>query len=386
VEISEVRLEVLRHYYEQEMKGSYQGLDVAEFAQKRGIPRRNVEVAVKHLVDSGLLNGEYVAGTDVPVVMGIATEGRVAFEEYQAQAKRGSPSSGPDDTTFRTRQVSTIEPHPKKVFVVHGRNDKLREDFFSFLRALHLEPIEWSEAIRLTGKASPYMEEILDAAFKSAKAVVVLLSPDDEARLRAEFRKPNDPPHERELTSQPRQNVLFEAGLAFGYKHDRTILVKVGELRPFSDVLGRHEVRLTNDPRTRSDLAHRLQDAGCEVSLVGSDWLAVGDFAAPVTETPLLRGYPKVYVIDWSKPCGSLTYDRVIVVESSPRRKKAFHMGKLGGQDFDNWARMRKVPLRSGEDEYHKFLKKNGITCTHKRPPSIEWLDRALKRRTARPD
>jgi hypothetical protein len=39
-------------------------------------------------------------------------------------------------------------PDPKKVFVVHGRDEKLRSDMFGFLRALGLNPIEWREAVR----------------------------------------------------------------------------------------------------------------------------------------------------------------------------------------------------------------------------------------------
>jgi len=108
--------------------------------------------------------------------------------------------------------------------------------------------------------------------------VVVLLSPDDEGRLRDEFQRSDDPLYEKELTPQPRQNVVFEAGLAFGYKPERTILVKVGDVRPFSDIYGRHEVRLTNDARRRKELANRLSSIGCAVDLMGDDWLSVGNF------------------------------------------------------------------------------------------------------------
>jgi len=64
-------------------------------------------------------------------------------------------------------------------------------------------------------------------------AVVVLFSPDDEAKLRAEFLKATDGPDERTLTGQPRPNVLFEAGMAFGSKPDNTVSVQLGEMRPF---------------------------------------------------------------------------------------------------------------------------------------------------------
>ena len=47
--------------------------------------------------------------------------------------------------------------------------------------ALGLQPIDWSEAIRLTDKPAPFAGEVLDAAFNHAQAVVVLLTPDETA-------------------------------------------------------------------------------------------------------------------------------------------------------------------------------------------------------------
>ena len=53
-------------------------------------------------------------------------------------------------------------PDPKRVFVVHGRDEALRRSIFAFLRAVNLEPLEWSQAVRLTGKGTPYIGEVLD--------------------------------------------------------------------------------------------------------------------------------------------------------------------------------------------------------------------------------
>jgi predicted nucleotide-binding protein len=164
------------------------------------------------------------------------------------------------------------------VFVVHGRNAHVRADMFAFLRALGLRPLEWSEAVRMAGTGTPYIGAILDQAFETAAAVVVLLTGDDEGRLDERFRKADDPIHERELTKQARGNVIFEAGLAFGRKPERTILVEFGLLRPFSDFGGRHVVRFTGSPGDRNELATRLQTAGCEVRKEGTDWLSVGAF------------------------------------------------------------------------------------------------------------
>lgn len=180
----------------------------------------------------------------------------------------------------------------KKVFVVHGRNMAARDAIFTFLRAIGLEPIEWSTAISATGSGSPYIGQALDAAFNMAQAVVVLLTPDDIAYLRREYAGGDDNP-ELEPTPQARPNVLFEAGMALGRHPDRTILVELGALRQFSDVAGRHAVRLDNSAAKRNDLANRLRDAGCDVSTSGSDWLSAGDFTPPKAASgPMGRRVP----------------------------------------------------------------------------------------------
>jgi Predicted nucleotide-binding protein containing TIR-like domain len=173
-------------------------------------------------------------------------------------------------------------PDPRVVFVVHGRNTAARTAMFQFLRAIGLRPREWSQAVADTGKAMPYIGEVLDAAFSKAKAVVVLMTPDDEARLREEYRGPGDPPHETELAPQARPNVIFEAGMAMGRAPDRTVIVEVGEVRPFSDVGGRHVVRMDDSSERRQELAQRLRDAGCDVDLGGTDWHREGAFTAAV--------------------------------------------------------------------------------------------------------
>ena len=40
----------------------------------------------------------------------------------------------------------------RKVFVVHGRNGAARTAMFAFLRAIGLDPIEWSVAVQMTGE------------------------------------------------------------------------------------------------------------------------------------------------------------------------------------------------------------------------------------------
>jgi len=170
-------------------------------------------------------------------------------------------------------------PHPQRVLVIYGRNEAARRAMFAFLRVLRLEPIEWTQAIRLAHEGAPYIGAVLDRLFETAQAVVVILSGDDEAKLRDPFLQADDSVAEKRLTPQPRMNVIFEAGMAFARAPSRTILVELESVRPFSDIAGRHIVRFLDDARSRQELARRLETAGCAVDLSGADWQTEGDFA-----------------------------------------------------------------------------------------------------------
>ena len=182
--------------------------------------------------------------------------------------------------------------NPRNVFVVHGRDIGLRDALFQFLQSLDLHPLEWSELVQSTGTGAPYVGEVLDKAFEEAQAIIVLMTPDDEGCLREHFREKNEPLHENELTPQPRLNVIFEAGIAMGRCPQRTILVEVGTLRPFSDIAGRHTVRLDNGTAKRKELAQRLKTAGCAVKTDGDAWLKAGTFkVSQKPKTPKNKSY-----------------------------------------------------------------------------------------------
>jgi len=213
--------------------------------------------------DLAIMRQTAVAAVPAPVVVQPADSSR------ESRSRRGK----------KTRASRSHARRGNTVFVVHGRNSSARDAVFAFLRAVGLRPLEWSQAIRLVRTGSPYVGEILEAAFREAAAVVVLLTPDDEARLRSVFAKTGAPSYERKLTGQARPNVLFEAGMAFGKDPNSTVLVQIGEVRPFSDLGGRHVVRLSNEPTSRQEFVTKLANAGCNVDTTGVDWLSVGNFA-----------------------------------------------------------------------------------------------------------
>jgi predicted nucleotide-binding protein len=200
-----------------------------------------------------------------------------------AATTNAQPSAGKVATPGK--KAAPKKPTPKRksnsVMVVHGRNIPIRDAIFALLRALGLNPIEWTSGVKATRKGAPVIREVLDAMFSKAAAVVVLLTPDDLAKLHSKLLKSTDWAHEKKLTGQARPNVLFEAGRAFGSHPDSTIMVQVGPHRPFSDTAGVHVVHLGNDAASRTDLANRLESAGCAVDRTGTDWITTGNFKLP---------------------------------------------------------------------------------------------------------
>ncbi len=109
---------------------------------------------------------------------------------------------------------------------------------------------------------------------------MVLLSPDEEAKLKGRFASAKDKKIGlATLDGQPRPNVIFEAGLALGAHSDKTILVQVGDIRDISDIAGKHMAHLTNKPASRKALAMRLKSKlKFKVNTDGDAWLEVGNF------------------------------------------------------------------------------------------------------------
>ena len=58
--------------------------------------------------------------------------------------------------------------------------------------------------------------------------------------------------------------------MALSYHPYQTVILEFGNLRPFSDIAGRHIVRMRNKKECRVDIATRLQAAGCAVNIEGN--------------------------------------------------------------------------------------------------------------------
>src|SRR5262249_33065496 len=142
----------------------------------------------------------------------------------------------------------------RNVFVIYGRNEKLRSSMFAFLRSLDLNPLEWGELIAKTKSAAPYVGQVLEAGLQEVAAVVGFLTPDDIAFLNRKLWSSVEKYYEKQPWPQARPNVLFELGMAFALHPDKTVIVQIGDLRPFSDVGGRHIVVFDGSAQARTEL------------------------------------------------------------------------------------------------------------------------------------
>lgn len=177
-----------------------------------------------------------------------------------------------------------MKADPRKVFIIHGRNLEARTQMGVFVRALGLIPINFAD-LRASMGGTPTIAEIVECGMNQAQGVIALITADESAALRPEYRTPHDAADQL-ARWQARPNVIFEAGMAFGRDRKRVVFVLLGKPSLFTDVAGVHVLRPTNDPTgdrgvLRSTLAQGMQ---CTIELQSSDWMTAGDFETCVAE------------------------------------------------------------------------------------------------------
>jgi predicted nucleotide-binding protein len=232
------------------------------FADDAGLARYLVEQLDDEVAYLGRATerAEHVTA-NVPAATGGSTAPAAARDVAEVQAR-----DEPDDLR-------------RNVFVVHGRDEAARRALFAFLRALGLRPLEWEKLVGETGKDTPFLSEAVRKGLAAARAVVVLMTPEDVVRLHPELHEPGEASAETGASLQARPNVLLELGMALITHPDRTLILVIGNHRPTSDLGGLNYIRISDTPECRSKIASRLRLAGCPVENEGKDWLHEGDFA-----------------------------------------------------------------------------------------------------------
>ena len=191
------------------------------------------------------------------------------------QARLGSQ----EDPSPKGEQAPMVDR--KKVFVIYGRNERLRESVFQLLRDAGLDPREWNKLVLETGHGSPHNLEVVTKGLSTAVAVVALWSGDDLARLRPDLHGPGEAPESER--AQPRSNVILETGLALATKRENVVIVRVGSIRNASDLDGLNYVTIQDggqkDVKGRKNLLDRLVAVGAAVDIEGkTDWMKAGSF------------------------------------------------------------------------------------------------------------
>jgi predicted nucleotide-binding protein len=248
---------------------------IQEISAKNRVPRHLGALLLAG--DNGISQQKYATVQEIAELRGIPNHVPVATEAAKTAPAIPAP-------VRRGKVVAIPKTKENTVFVVHGRDAKLRSAMYEFLGAVGLKPLEWGHAIRAArGKGgNPYVNDAVGKVMEQAQAIVVLLSPDDEAKLKDQFVAKNERQTEGRRRGQARPNVIFETGIAVGTHHRKTVMVQVGEVKSFTDIGGMHIPQLGNDPQSRHDLANRLEGLGCRIDRDGAHWLQAGDF----TPTP----------------------------------------------------------------------------------------------------
>ncbi|MBX3100773.1 MAG: nucleotide-binding protein [Salinibacterium sp.] len=166
------------------------------------------------------------------------------------------------------------------VFVVRGRDQVAYDALAQLLSALDLRIVTWEDAARGAGGGTPHTLDIVRAGVDMANAVIVLMTPDDVGQVKPDFMNVRDSTAELSLSGQARQNVVFEAGWAMALSQRTVVLVRVGDVRPISDIDGLNYVWLTGDLSSRRSLIGRLKACDLAVDDSGDLWRTAGNFPA----------------------------------------------------------------------------------------------------------
>lgn len=159
------------------------------------------------------------------------------------------------DKKIQTKQkINTSSIDSKKVFIVHGRDNELKETTARFLEKMGLVPIILHEQVNNGKTIIEKFEDYADVGF-----AIILMSPDDKGCLSNE---------KESIKLRARQNVIFEHGYFIGKlgRNKVTALVK-GNIELPTDINGILYVTVDNNEAWKFTLAKEIKSAGYNIDL-----------------------------------------------------------------------------------------------------------------------
>ncbi|TWT72662.1 TIR domain-containing protein [Crateriforma conspicua] len=177
------------------------------------------------------------------------------IERLPLYAPQGTDST-PRPIPVPMSNANDNPPKTRDVFVVHGRNNELKETVARFLSQLDLQPIILHEQASAGRTIIEKFEDHSGACY-----AVILLTPDDVGGL--------DPPESIEqLRKRARQNVIFEWGFFVANLGRRNVCALVAEgVEIPSDMDGIVYVPLDRDGAWKMLLARELKAGNVDVDL-----------------------------------------------------------------------------------------------------------------------
>ena len=179
--------------------------------------------------------------TDAGVLLEAMIEQIVEYWEDESPAQFSASSS-------RDELINTT-----KVFLVHGRDLGTRDSVARFLETLKLQPVILDEQ---ADRGQTIIEKFEQHA-QEVRFAVVLLTPDDEGRIRGE---------ESDLKPRARQNVIFELGyFARSFGRNRVCALTKGGVEIPSDYDGVVYIPLDDSGGWKMRLIKELKAAEFDV-------------------------------------------------------------------------------------------------------------------------
>lgn len=146
----------------------------------------------------------------------------------------------------------------KDIFIVHGHDNEAKREVDVFLRKLGFNPIILHEQPN-QGKT---IIEKFEHYIKNVSFAIVLLTPDDEGRVR---KKDNT---DEELQPRARQNVIFELGYARARLGEKKVCALHKEKVEFpSDYSGVLYIKMDDGDGWQMKIAQEMQASGLDVNV-----------------------------------------------------------------------------------------------------------------------
>jgi len=166
------------------------------------------------------------------------------------------------------------------IAIIFGRDEGARDVLLKVCRMIGHDPRVFEDA-KNDGPGRPFNSEIISHLFVGVDAVLVAITPDEEATLRFGLRGVT--PEDWGVYVRMRPNVLLEYGMAVAKLSSKVVEVSFGY--PYreipSDWLGLNPIAWGDAPSSILQIRERLEAVGIECRVPSAEELSSVSYAAP---------------------------------------------------------------------------------------------------------